>query len=299
MTLDTLISIILQGLTLGMLYFLTASGLSLIFGLMDVLNFAHGSIFMIGAYVAWVTTEALAGSLPNSDARFALALLAGTLAGAGLGALIEWAGIRPLYKRPIFQVLLTLGLVFVINETVKLLWKADIHSLARPASLAGVLMILDRPFPTYRLFLIGLGLVVLAAMSVLLRRTRLGMIIRAGVENGEMVQALGIDVRRVFTLVFALGSALAALGGAAAAPFIGLVPTMGMDYQLSAFAVVVIGGMGSFAGSAVGAVLVWLGRAFADYQLSPLVARATVVGLMALVLLVKPTGLFGVKKGGH
>lgn len=299
MTLDTLVSIVLQGLTLGMLYFLTASGLSLIFGLMDVLNFAHGSIFMIGAYVAWVTSESLAPSLPSSDLRFALGLLAGTLTGAGLGALIEWAGIRPLYKRPIFQVLLTLGLVFVINETVKLLWKADIHSLARPASLAGVLFILGRPFPIYRLFLICLGLAVLAAMSLLLKRTRLGMIIRAGVENGEMAQALGIDVRRVFTLVFALGSGLAALGGAAAAPFIGLVPTMGMEYQLSAFAVVVIGGMGSFAGSAVGAVLVGLGRAFADYQLSPLVARAAVVGLMALVLLIKPTGLFGIKKGGH
>jgi len=125
------------------------------------------------------------------------------------------------------------------------------------------------------------------------------MIIRAGVENAEMVQALGINARQVFTLVFALGTGLAALGGAAAAPFVGLYPELGLEYQLGAFVVVVIGGLGSFPGSAVGSVAVGLARAFADYWLSPLVARAISVGLMAIVLLIKPTGLFGVRKGGH
>ena len=299
MTLSLLVNIVLQGLTLGMLFFLIAGGLSIIFGLMDVLNFAHGSLFMIGGYVAWTTAGALGRLVANSDLCFALALISGTLAGAGVGALVEWAGIRPLYRRPVFQVLLTLGLVFVFTELVKLVWTANIQTMPPPASLRGAVTILEQPFPLYRIFLIGLGLVVLVAMSLLLQRSRLGMIIRAGVENREMVQALGIDVQRVFTLVFALGSGLAALGGAAAAPFVGLVPEVGMEFQLSAFAVVVIGGLGSFAGSAVGALLVGLGRAFADYQLSPVVARAAVVGLMALVLLVRPTGLFGSKKGGH
>ncbi len=298
MTIDTLISIVLQGLTLGMLFFLIASGLSLIFGLMDVLNFAHGSIFMIGGYVAWATTEALTPSVTNSDLIFALSLLAGTLVGAALGAAIEYLGIRPLYKRPIFQVLLTLGLVFVFTELVKWIWGGSVHTMAKPESLAGAAFILGRPFPLYRLFLIVLGFAVLGVIWLLLRRSRVGLIIRAGVENPEMVQALGIDVRKAFTLVFALGSGMAALGGAAAAPFLGLVPELGIDYQLNAFVVVIIGGLGSFPGSAAGAILVGLGRAFADYQLSPLLARATVVGLMALVLLIKPTGLFGVKKGG-
>ncbi len=298
MTLETLVNIGLQGLTMGMLFFLIASGLSLIFGLMDVLNFAHGSFFMIGAYVAWATFDGTAAIVPFSDLRFAVALVAGALAGGGVGALTEWGLIRPLYKRPIFQILMTLGLAYVFTEVVKVVWGASGHSMARPESLSRAVDFLGRPFPAYRLFIIALGLAILLVVSVLLQRSRLGMIIRAGVENGEMVQALGINVRRVFTLVFTLGAALAALGGAAAAPFVGVYPEIGLEYQLSAFVVVVIGGMGSFAGSAVASILVGLARAFADYQLSPLVAQAIIVAVMAVVLLLKPEGIFGAKKGG-
>jgi branched-chain amino acid transport system permease protein len=170
--------------------------------------------------------------------------------------------------------------------------------------------VLGRPFPSYRLFVIALGLLMFVAIAVLLRRSRLGMIIRAGVQDGEMVQALGINVRRVFTLVFALGAGLAALGGVAAAPFIGVNPGIGQEFQLQAFIAVVIGGMGSYTGAALGALLVGLARAFGDQivlsgvqlpgmaeavKLSPSIARASTVLIMALVLLLRPNGLFGKK----
>jgi branched-chain amino acid transport system permease protein len=299
MPLDTVMNICLQGLTLGMLFFLIASGLSLIFGLMDVLNFAHGSLFMVGAYVAWATYEAVVRAVPSTEVAFAIALVSGTLAGALAGAVIELGAIRPLYKRPVFQILLTLGLVYVFTELVKFIWGASGYSMARPTALSQSVEILGRPFPSYRLFIIGLGLTVLIIIHLLLQRTRMGIIIRAGVENADMVQALGINVRRVFTVVFTLGAALAALGGAAAAPFVGVYPEMGLEYLLSAFVVVVIGGIGSFPGSAVGSVVVGLARAFADYKLSPLIAQAMTVGIMGIVLLIKPEGLFGTKRGGH
>jgi branched-chain amino acid transport system permease protein len=323
MSLEALVSIVIQGLTLGMLYFLIAAGLSLIFGLMDVLNFAHGSIFMIGAYVALTVFYDLGGGLfgaflppplapallklgfqpgaaliASSNVRFIIALLAGTLVGLGLGALIEWSMIRPLYKRPIFQILLTLGLAYVLSELVRNIWGFNPYNLEKPAALMESVEIINRFVPVYKFFLIGLGFALFVAVWVLLQKSRLGIIIRAGVENSEMVQALGINVRRVFTLVFALGAGLAALGGAAAGPFVGISPLMGISYQLSGFIVVVIGGMGSLPGAAVGSVLVGLAQAFAANKLSPLVANAILVGVMGLVLLVKPEGLFGTKKEG-
>ena len=323
MSLEALVSIIIQGLTLGMLYFLIAAGLSLIFGLMDVLNFAHGSIFMIGAYIALTVYYDLGGGqfgaflpaslapallklglqpgvaiIANSNLRFVIGLLAGTLVGAGLGALIEWSMIRPLYKRPIFQILLTLGLAYVLSELVRNIWGFNPYNLEKPAALAQSVEIINRMVSYYKFFLIALGFVLFIVVWLLLQKSRLGIIIRAGVENGEMVQALGINVRKVFTLVFSMGAGLAALGGAAAAPFVGISPLMGISYQLSGFIVVVIGGMGSIPGAAVGSILVGLAQAFAANKLSPLVGNAILVGLMGLVLLLKPEGLFGAKKEG-
>jgi branched-chain amino acid transport system permease protein len=171
--------------------------------------------------------------------------------------------------------------------------------------------VMGRPFPSYRIFIIVLGLLIFVAIALLLKYTRMGMIIRAGVQDSEMVQALGINVRRVFTLVFALGAGLAALGGVAAAPFIGLSPNLGQDFLLLAFIAVVIGGMGSYPGAAIGALLVGLARAFGDQlvlsgvhlpgmedaiKFSPSIARASTVLLMAVVLLVRPAGLFGRKE---
>lgn len=468
-------SVLLSGLTLGSLYFLVASGLSLIFGLMDVLNFAQGGLFMIGAYLGFTTyanprlilntlpfalailggvmvgrwlgsllpaqfkrrwldnvflivvflsslalllvglrgfdlaplaaatatatggavataiaqepaavylpriallaaaglllgvglsrvgkvqarqrargTAALSGLVLvavafaltplrtpaeafllglSANARFIAALLVGLLAGGGLGALIEVSVIRPLYGRPLYQILLTLGLGFVLTELVKSVWGTagsymDIPEFfgAKGANCPSPTLwawfsdhcqsisVLGRPFPSYRLFIIAVGLVMFAAIMLLLKRTRLGIIIRAGVQDSEMVQALGINVRQVFTLVFAIGCALAAVGGVAAAPFLGVNLGLASEIQLQAFISVVIGGMGSFVGSAVGALLVGMARAFGDQlvlsgirlpwmaevvRLSPSIARASTVLIMALVLLIRPTGLFGKKE---
>lgn len=463
---QTASSIILSGVTLAALYFLIASGVSLIFGLMDVLNFAHGSLFMLGAYAGWTfytnprllfntapialalvagfalgpiiarfvvlprwarwlailiglaialvavrdfpidklvamgmtmtgkviaTAEAqepmatmlirivgafVAGSVlsagtttraterfaapvqqtiavtaglvigalivlfareigeqfilgMDSNWRFLLALGAGAATGGALGALMEWGLIRPLYARPIYQILLTLGLTFVFDQLVRFVWGPAgafmeipkwFNTPSQECPSDNVLLwfsqhcdsisIMGRPFPSYRLFIILVGVIMLLAMALLLQRTRFGMIIRAGVQDSEMVEALGINVRRVFTLVFAIGAALAGLGGVVAAPFLGVYPGMAMEFLLQAFIVVVIGGLGSVPGAAIGALLVGLARAYGDHivlsgiQLpwmteaisgSPAIARASTVLIMAIVLFLKPTGIFGKK----
>ncbi len=464
---------LLSGLTLASLYFLLGAGLSLIFGLMDVLNFAHGVIFMIGAYIGYtffgnprlilntlplflaLSAGVAAGTLLNQffskqnvaggqnrvlslllvsiglvtlwwglrgfplrplvafepttpggaiptalaqeplarmasrlgwmvlsglllslgpsfwrkgkekpvviyrhisyilgltaaaflilvernflekfllslsvDLRFLLAMVAAVVVGAILGALIEGYFIRPFYGRPIAQIVLTLGLMFVGGELVKFIWGKEGRAPMSPPSLFAVscispnifawfrercssIYIVGRAFPSYRLFIIFIGLLMFVVITLLLRYTRLGMIIRAGVQDSEMVEALGINVRRVFTIVFAIGSALAALGGVVAAPFVGVYPDMGGIFQLQAFIAVVIGGMGNYAGTAVGALILGLARAFGDtlvttgftfpgmaqaWKASPAIARASIVLVMALVLLVRPSGIFGKKR---
>ncbi len=308
-----LTSVLLPGLALGMLYFLIASGLSLIFGLMDVLNFAHGSLFMIGAYLAWTLAtytdprnpDHWGLTIANSNLRFVAGLLVAGLLVAGLGALLESGLIRPLYSRPIYQVLLTLGLVLVFSELVKAMpiWGPLAKSQDKPEWFAASIKVVgNKRFPSYGFFIIGLGAAVMAGMMALLRYTRLGMIVRAGVQDSEMVQALGINVRRVFTLIFAIGAGLAALGGAAMAPQQGLSPEMGLEFQLAAFIVVVIGGLGSIPGAAAGALLVGLARTFGDTLivnnpgLPKWLPSASTVLLMALVLLLRPAGLFGKKE---
>ncbi len=452
-------SIALSGLTLAALFFLVASGLSLIFGLMDVINFAHGTLFMLGAYAGWTAYQnprlllntaplflalgagmvvgrmgtgrwgiprivagigligfsALAlwghnlgklvafgstvpgGSIPTPlaqeplgvvfarmaamglaglcggwlwgqarpaapgrawgtavalllagvlmligrepverwilgsppDLRFLLALGVGTLVGGALGAWIEAVLIRPLYARPIYQVLLTLGLSYIGTELVRVVWGPGNYApLPRPSwfaapCLAGSLGewlargcasldVLGRPFPTYRLLIIGVGAAMWGGIGLALRWTRIGIAVRAAVEDREMVEALGIPVRQLFTGVFAVGSALAALGGGVATPFLGLSPAMGLEFLLQAFIAVVIGGMGHYGGAAVGALVVGFARAFGDYlvtvgiawpgmgeaiRFSPAIARASTVLIMAVVLLIRPSGLFGRKTG--
>ena len=463
---QTASSIILSGVTLAALYFLVASGVSLIFGLMDVLNFAHGSLFMFGAYAGWTfytnprllfntapillalvagfslspliaqfialprwarwlafalgfviailavrdfpldklvamgmtmtgkvipTAEAqepiatmlmrvavaflagavasagtasrsaerlptpiqqtmalVAGSLVgalivlftrdvgeqfilqmDSNWRFLAAILVGALTGGALGALMEWGLIRPLYSRPIYQILLTLGLTFVFDQVVRFVWGPAGAFMEIPKWFGtqskdcpsdnllvwfnqhcSSIMMFGRPFPSYRLFIILIGVLMLVGIVLLLQRTRFGMIIRAGVQDSEMVEALGINVRRVFTLVFAIGAGLAGLGGVVAAPFLGVYPGMAMEFLMQAFIAIVIGGLGSIPGAVVGALLVGLARAYGDnivlagIQLpwmkeaisgSPAIARASTVLIMAIVLFLKPTGIFGKK----
>jgi branched-chain amino acid transport system permease protein len=467
-------SVLLSGVTLAALYFLIASGLSLIFGLMDVLNFAHGAIFVMGAYVGlstfmnprllfntvplflavgagaviaerfgmyvwrrihtprgrrilwWIllglavgivflgvrgfpirainafnvtavggavsTAEAqeplskmsgrlallFAGGLPfglmvapkerreesprrpawqtigmavgllavagllllvrdpgeqfmlglSVDLRFVLALILGALAGGLAGMAIEMVLIRPFYGSPVTQLVLTLGLSIAFTDLIEAVWGEEGNPPMQPPSLfteacrsdsifawfsehCRSVDVLGRAFPTYRLFIIAMGVLVFVAVGLLLQRSRIGMTIRAGVQDSEMVQALGINVRQVFTFVFALGSALAALGGVMAAPFLGVYPAMGSGFLLQSFIAVVIGGMGSYAGAAVGTLLLGLARAFGDHFVaaginlpfletamkgSPAIAKASTVLIMAVVLLIRPAGIFGKKE---
>jgi len=463
------VSTIFSGLTLGSLFFLVAAGLTLIFGLMDVLNFAHGSMFMLGAYIGWqfytnptfifgvaplalafgtgvmfisvlkpyliawnlsprmqkllptiayilaavvivfavfgfdilglantamvaMTTTTVGNPLAeispqeplaefwirpvlmmlgglliafgsskpgdktqyapkenlgkamllpaillvvtvvsifiresapvsvllmNGNIRFLLSILVSVAFGFVFGAVIEIILIRPLYARPTFIILMTLGLSYVIRELVQFLWDPLTYQMARPPLFAmpgkaasigewlqngnSTIDILGATVPTYRLFIITLGIVMFALVTLLMTKTRLGMIIRAGVQDPEMVEAMGINVKSVFTLVFALGVALATLGGIGAAPFLPVQPLMGDAYQTQGLITVVIGGMGSYVGAFVGAMILGMARAFGDYfalklSLSPAIAEASTVIIMVIVLLTRPQGLFGSKE---
>lgn len=297
-------TMMLSGLFQGMLLFLVASGLSIIFGLMDVLNFAQGVYFMIGAYVAYDFHHraSVIAAIPNSDARFVLAVILATLVGAILGAILERGLLRQLYARPIFQIVLTFGVSIVLTEAVKFIWTTTPFSWTEMFTIREMSFnIFGQSFSTYRLFVILMGFLMIFTVALLLRRTRIGIIIRAGVEDSEMVEALGINVRAVFTLVFTLGCALAAFGGAVAAPFFGANPSLGNAYLLGAIAIVALGGLDSYEGSAVASILVGIGVSVmqrlslsVDF-IQPVWASLTPMLLLTLVLLLRPSGLFGKK----
>ena len=286
---DIFMNLTLSGLSTGMMIFLLASGLSLIFGLMGVLNFAHGSIFMWGAYSGvWIYFR---------TQRFSLAILAGMMMGMALGWLAERTIIRRVYGRPIDQILITTGLMLVLNEVLKAVFGPNIIAVPIPPLLTGSWELGGIIIVKYRVFAIFVGGVVAAAVHLILTRTRVGMIVRAGVQNQEMVQVLGINIRQVFSLVFMFGAGLAALGGVMMAPAIGSInPGMGIENQMLAFIVVVIGGMGSILGSALASVLVGLAGVYTAWFL-PEAALAVNVLFMTVVLLIKPSGLFGMGGG--
>jgi branched-chain amino acid transport system permease protein len=292
---------VLSGLFQGMLLFLVAAGLSIIFGLMDVLNFAQGTYFMIGAYVAYAFHHApvLMGVIPDPNLRFLASVIAATAVGAVLGAILERGLLRPLYARPIFQIVMTFGVSIVLTEFIKSIWSTTPYSWTELFSFRQeTFKLFDQQFSTYRLFVIGIGALLILAIALLLRRTRIGIIIRAGVEDGAMVEALGINVRAVFTLVFTLGCAVAAFGGAIAAPFLGASIGLGDSFLLFAIAAVVLGGLGSYEGTAIASILVGLAvaivAAFTTQHLNqPVWQSITPMILLMLVLLVRPSGLFG------
>ncbi|MEO8608051.1 MAG: branched-chain amino acid ABC transporter permease [Chloroflexota bacterium] len=294
---------VLSGLFQGMLLFLVASGLSIIFGLMDILNFAQGSFFMIGAYVAYDVQHPgglidLTQAIPDPNLRFPVAIVAAIVVGCILGIILERGLLRPLYARPIFQLVLTFGVSLVMLELVKFIWSTTPYSWTEVFGVReNFFELFGQRFSTYRLFVVGMGFGLIIGVAILLRRSRIGIIIRAGVEDSEMVQALGINVRAVFTLVFTLGCAVAAFGGAIAAPFLGASTSLGSTFLISAIAVVVLGGMGSYEGSAIGSILVGLAVAVAQDStigtgLSAL-PSITPMLLLVLVLLIRPSGLFG------
>ncbi|CAH8707756.1 branched-chain amino acid ABC transporter permease [Paenibacillus thiaminolyticus] len=284
-----IINLLVNGLATGMLIFLLASGLTLIFGLMGVLNFAHGGLFAWGAY-GGVWVYAATGS-------FAAAVIGAVFMGMLIGLVMERLVIRPVYGNPIQQILVTLGAMLVLSELLKVAFGPNPLKAGVPPLLNGSWELGGIIFIKYRLFIIGVGAIVFAGLLFVLKRTTIGIIVRAGVMNPEMVQALGIPIRRVFTLVFMAGAGLAALGGALLAPYSGVIfAEMGMQFAILAFIVVVIGGMGSIPGSALAAVLVGLSGAFMAYYVPELSLAANML-LMVIVLLIKPSGLFGAKGG--
>ena len=279
---STLVLLTLTGLGLGALYFLIASGLSLIFGLMDVLNFAHGALVTAGAYAAWRLT----GHLP-----FVVAVAAAIVTGAVLAALIETVLIRPLYSRPKDQILVTVGLGLALPALVQGIWGADARQVAGPKQLAGTVSLLGAKVPTDRFLLIAAAVVVLGALKLFLARTRYGLVVRAGVEDRAMVTALGIDVRRAFTLVFAIGGALAGLAGALGGVYFGSVsPGQGTSLLVFGFVVVVIGGMGRTDGVALAAAAVGLIQQFTNYYAASGLGDFAAVAILAVVLLARGNG---------
>lgn len=284
---ELIINLLINGLATGMLIFLLAAGLTLIFGLMDVLNFAHGGLFAWGAFsVVWFY------SLTNS---FTLALIGAILTGAVLGFITEKLIITPVYGNHVQQILITLGFMIVLSEMLKVVFGPNQIPAKVPPLLAGSWEVGDIIIIKYRLFIISIGFIVFGIFQFILKRTKIGLTVRAGVMNKEMVQALGINIKKVFLYVFMTGAALAALGGALMAPYSGVVyAEMGMEYAILAFIVVVIGGMGSFPGSLMAAILVGLAGSFMTYYV-PALSLAVNMLLMAVVLIFRPQGLFTAK----
>lgn len=284
---ELLFNLTLNGLATGMLIFLLAAGLTLIFGLMDVLNFAHGGLFAWGAYSGiWIY---------STTGSFLIGIIGAILIGFLLGIITEKWIIKPVYGNHVQQILITLGLMLVLSEMLKVIWGPNQLTANPPEYLKGSWEIGDIIIIKYRVFIIFIGLLVFAGVQYLLKNTKIGLVVRAGVMNKEMVQALGINIQKVFMFVFMIGSGMAALGGVLLGPYSGVIHAgMGMEFAILAFIVVVIGGMGNFTGSVMAAILVGLSGSFMAYYV-PELSLAVNMLLMAVVLIVKPQGLFGGK----
>ena len=277
---------VLNGVQYGLLLFLVASGLTLIFGIMGVINLAHGSFYMMGAYIAFSLTELLG--------NFWLAIVIGIPLGVAIGLMLELLLFRRLYRREhLYQVLLTYGLILIMEELRSLLVGDDVHGIAIPAPFDVSIRLTDTlSYPVYRLLMSAICLAMAGFMALVIQRTRLGMTIRAGAHNPEMVERLGIDIGLVYRIVFAAGVALAAFAGMIAAPVASVYPGMGNQILIVSFVVVVIGGIGSIKGAFLGSLLIGLADTFGQV-LAPQIAGMTVYMLMAAVLLWRPAGLFG------
>jgi branched-chain amino acid transport system permease protein len=291
----------LNGLQFGLMLFLLAAGLTLVFGIMDMINLAHGSLYMLGAF--------LAAALVQATGSFVAGVLLAVPATAVLGMLLEMSVLRTLYARDhLSQVLATFALILILNEAVRIVWGTDLP-LPMPAALSGPVELLPGMFyPAYRLLIIGVGAAVAALLYVLVARTRVGMLVRAGASNREMALAMGVDIRRLFTLLFGVGAGLCAVAGALLGPLLAVQVGMGENILILAFVVIVIGGIGSIRGALVGAVLVGLvdtiGRAFLPLLFGlffqprvasaagPAIASVLAYLLMVGVLYFRPRGLF-------
>jgi branched-chain amino acid transport system permease protein len=280
---------VMSGLSVAMFLFLVSVGMSLIFGVTRIVNLAHGSFYMVGAYLMVTLVEVL----PERALSFWIALLLAPLGVALLGGVVEVGLLRRIYHRdPLMQLILTFGLILVIGTLVLLVWGPDNKSVSRPEALAGAVRVFGQPFPSYYLLVLGLAPVVAVGLWLVFYRTRWGMLIRAATVDREMLGALGVDVATLYTQVFAFGSWLAGLGGALSAPTVAVALGMDGDVLTTAFVVVVIGGLGSFAGSFISALLVGLLQSF-GILVFPAVSIVLLFAIMAVVLIVRPWGLLG------
>jgi branched-chain amino acid transport system permease protein len=276
---------LLNSVQYGLLLFMLAAGLTLIFGIMGVVNLAHGSFYMLGAYLAY--------SLSSSFGSLTLAILGGVVLSVMFGLALEWLLFRHFYQRDhLDQVLLTFGLIYIFEELRSMLWGDDVHGVAIPEALSASIRLTDNlSYPVYRLFMSGVCIALALGLYLLISKTKLGMKIRAGAFNHDMAGALGINIKLIHAVVFALGVGLAAVAGMIAAPISSVYPNMGSQVLIMCFVVVVIGGIGSVRGALIAALLVGLVDTFGKVLL-PSVSGMLVYMLMAGVLLWKPEGLF-------
>jgi len=298
--LKTYITLTVSGLAMGMLFFLVASGFSLIFGFLSVLNLAHGALFAWGAYIGFTSFSLInrwtgwGGSesfLLNMAIFLSALIFSGLLVGL-LGILTERLVIRPVYGSHLFQIFITVGAMIVLEELIRVVWGPDDEVMPVPIKFIGSLDLFDVVLSKYPLVAIGLGSAIYLAIHLILKKTRIGTIVRAGVENPEMVQVMGHNIYRYFTGVFAVGSALAAIGGGMWATFVKSIhPAMGGEVIVFALIVAIIGGLGSMTGSVIGALMVGLSYNYVAY-LVPKGALGITMLLLVVILLVRPTGLF-------
>ena len=295
------VTLTVAGFAMGMMIFMMASGLTLVFGLMDVMNFAHGVFISVGAYAAASVLLAMKAQTASPDLGANLtaivpAVLAAVALSGALGWFFERVVIRPVYGDHLRQILVTMGGLIVIEQLIVVLWGPDLIALPRPEALGGAFVFGDAAIERYRVLAVVVGLAVFGAMWLALNRTRIGLLVRAGVENAEMVESLGYRIRRLFVGVFVTGSALAGLGGVMWAMYQeSLTAQMGMQVMVLIFIVVIIGGLGSVGGCFAGALLVGLTANYTGF-LAPKLALGSNILLMVLVLLWRPRGLYPVGK---
>ena len=297
----TWVTLTVAGLAMGMMIFIMASGLTLVFGLMDVLNFGHGAFVSVGAFTAtlvllpmqgWMQADSVLLNLSALGLAIALAML---VTGA-LGWAFERIIVMPVYGQHLKQILITMGGMIVAEQMIHVVWGPDQIPLPLPTSFRGVILVGDAAIEKYRLIAVAVGLIVFAAMFLVLNRTKIGLLIRAGVENGEMVEALGYRIRRLFVGVFVAGSALAGLGGVLWGLYKEtLTAAMGGDIMVLVFIVIIIGGLGSVGGCFIGALLVALVANYTGF-LAPKIALVSNILLMVAILLWRPQGLYPVAK---
>ena len=275
---------LLNGVTFAALLFLVASGFTLIFGLMRIVNLAHGALYLLGGYLAL--------AVATRSGSFTLGLAAAAAGIALVGFAIDRVLLGFVKGFELRQVLLTLGLALAMNDLALVIWGGDTFSVPIPEWLQGPLRVSAMAYPKYRLFVLGVGIAVFIGLWLLINRTRLGALIRAGVDDAEIVEAMGIDIKRVFVVTFMLGAALAGLGGALGGAFLSLYPTADSEILVFSLAVVIIGGQGSLLGAAVGSLLVAMLANFGQVWF-PELAYFVIFGPMALLLAFRPLGLFG------